>query len=553
MKDLFSKENFRTLIISASAMCFAVATMDVPMIFLFGLLPIVLGGFAWLVGKCESSKAVALPTWWKFYLFLLDITAFYYFYNAFPRLYPSLADVGKFSLIASVIAVGGLPFAHWATRWLIVCALPPVQNFFRRFTKMEAFLASGLFLVLVGILLFCSQKSSVWIAPTNPDFYVVDDPWNQENIYMNTVFGCDCRTYTSIREGCWLNIFRHPYYYYAFFPFLPILFLTAFLLWLSGFGVWYYSVAAAWAILQIFWWILGGIMLRRLLLEVLDGACSYAVMMFYLVSFPMIFVFVPERLILTSFTLLAFLYFRKFTENRDLSRFTPWDYVTAFAATGTTLTSVLMPVFSLWQNRKTVKDFGRELTKFSIIGIMVTLFLAPYTFNLSYGLSECFKWTSATKTTQNAKEFQDKQFFQFMESNLFVPDYRITSRGIGSVGTSEIRNRFTYTGMTVCALCFLAWGMYRKIPFVQEMTVWILLAVALLGILGFGAVYNEMTLYVTYFSWAILPMTILPFYKLFGNRYSQMTVTVGVLALFSFIVQLNIIWQVTTQTNFIIP
>ncbi len=525
-------------------------------------------------------------------MYALDGAAGFYIFQIFSFMYPGLIEKEKayssFSYLSLIVALGALPVIHYVWRWLLILTSASIQDFFRRFTKREIVLSVGLSVVFMGILLITSAQTSVWVAPLNLDFFVSGDAMNPDNICCDVVFGSDCMYYTTLSEVFRVNTFRHPYYSVILFPFFPIYFLLTFLFWLLGFGAWYYSAGMAMATLQIAWWIFTGVMLRRLLLAIVNESCSYAMMIFYLTSFPMIFIFTPERLAFSVFALLMFLYIRRFSGNSDRSSLSKLDYLVAFVAGGATLPSVLFPFFSLWQNRTSVKKCTWECCKFGIAwlvvaGIWNTVFL-PLPKDAHYSrFYECFRWMpltqswwepcversnslESTTSSQNKKAVilkttslslreyhQVRQFLHFMEANIYTPEYRITAHGVGNAPASEIKNVSLGVGIVVSVLCVVSILLYRKNFFVQDMGIWFLFSVGILGILGFGSVSNELSLFVPYFSWAIFPLTVLPIYRFWGDKYHQTTAILLVFAVISFASQLQLIWRVTTETDFSAP
>ncbi|MDO4584463.1 MAG: hypothetical protein Q4D62_10210 [Planctomycetia bacterium] len=131
-----------------------------------------------------------------------------------------------------------------------------------------------------------------------------------------------------------------------------------------------------------------------------------------------------------------------------------------------------------------------------------------------------------------------------MEANLFHPASHWTSRKIATIPPADLPWGYSLTGMLVGVLCGISLWLYRKSWFVQTAGGWFLLAVFLLGALGFGARYNEMTLYVTYFSWAILPLAVLPLYWLFRRKPAVASVVVLGLAVFAFSQNVYFSWEI---------
>ena len=533
----------------------------------------------WLLrkeGKKERKMNIGLRAW----LGLMDLTSIFYLSGFFPSLYPSVIEkeasfwgnhVPWFSSwpispCTLFICFASIPFVHWAMGWILYWAEPEIKAFFGRFSKTEAACSILLFVTLACGIALGSKETSVWIAPLDPtaekneESFIGIAPWNPEGLRTDVIISSDCRSFTSFRYSCYLNIFRHPFYSIALFPFLPFFLILTGVLWLCGFGVWFYSGALAMAWLQIGWWVLGAVFLRRLVEKVTDVFFSYAIWAFYAFSFPAIFTFVPERLTLTLFTLLAFIYFRQMSARSEKSRLSAFDFALASAAVGTTLTSALIPVFSIWQNKESVPGFLKETVRFSLMGIVLTFFLAPSTFDLSYGISECFKWTSIPGTekdlrSSNCNSHQCAQFLNFLAGNLFPPDVYADANGLHPVTSASIKPFYLWLGGLIGVLSFLGFRAFRKSEFVQVAFVWFLTSVFLLGILGFGSRLNEMLLYVSYFSWAILPLSLLPAYRLFGTHKKLASVTVLLLAVVSFGLNVSIFVSVVQHGmgHFIVP
>ena len=563
----------RDLLLLVSALFFFLSTAAISFPWMIPFEIAVALVMIWLLKK-ECKKERKMSAWLRVWLGLMDLTSVFYLSGFFPSLYPSVIEkeasiwekyvpwfsswpISPFTLF---ICFASIPFVHWAMGWILYWAEPEIKAFFGRFSKTEAVCSILLFVILTSGLTLVSRKCSVWIAPLNPEISVEDLPWNPEEVQKNTILGSDCLSFTSFRYSCYLNIFRHPFYSIALFPFLPFFLILTGILWLCGFGVWFYSAALAMAWLQIGWWVLGAVFLRRLVEKVTDAFFSYTIWAFYAFSFPAIFTFVPERLTLTLFTLLAFVYFRQMSARADKSRLSAFDFALASAAVGTKLTSALIPVFSIWQNKKSVPGFLKETVRFSLMELVLAFFLAPSTFDLSYGISECFKWTSIPGTEKDLRSsgpnsHQGAQFLHFLAGNLFPPDVYSDAYGLHQVASKSIKPFFLWLGGLIGIMSFLGFWPFRKSGFIQVAFVWFLTSILLLGILGFGARFNEMILYVSYFSWAILPLSVLPLYKLTGNHPKLASVTVLLLAIVSFGLNVSIFVSVAQHGmgHFIIP
>lgn len=476
-----------------------------------------------------------------FYLLLLTLTGYSCQIVSLEELYPSIVQkeaeilpAFPFSVLGVILWLGSMPFLFWGWRWIFSWILPDLKRFFTSFTRAETIFAAVLFLLMFGTVFWTSTQTSFLIAPKTAGSFLEnselmqmrgDAAWNPERILTDVFFGTDTRTFYSFWNFTWLNIFRHPFYGFAWMPFIPLFLLLTLIFHFCGFGVWFYSAGLASALLQIVWWTITAVMLRRLVKEITDRSFSFALMVLYALSFPALFVFIPERLILTTATLVAFVYFwytrKPAQEPAEASRLTPADSVWAFAAIGTTLTSALIPVWVLWQYRSSFRGFFKEISRFTVLSTVVFVLLGSCLLDLHDGIYQCFRWTPHTSEVEVADCAQECQYLHFLEANIFTPDAAVISGGCNSVSFNEISSGCLYIGAAIGLLGLLAGMMYRRSFFVQTALLWSLTAFLLLCVLGFGARFNEMTLYVSYFSWAILPLAALPFYRLLGNRRHQ--------------------------------
>jgi len=552
-----------------------------------------------------------------FYLLLLTLTGYSCQIVSLEELYPSIVQkeaeilpAFPFSVLGVILWLGSMPFLFWGWRWIFSWILPDLKRFFTSFSRAETIFAAVLFLLMFGTVFWTSTQTSFLIAPKTAGSFLEnselmqmrgDAAWNPERILTDVFFGTDTRTFYSFWNFTWLNIFRHPFYGFAWMPFIPLFLLLTLIFHFCGFGVWFYSAGLASALLQIVWWTVTAVMLRRLVKEITDRSFSFAFMVLYALSFPALFVFFPERLILTTATLAAFVYFRysrqlepgsatplatvsatvSATDSATVSatdltadsaaisttvsaaRLTPADSVWAFAAIGTTLTSALIPVWALWQCRRSFRGFLQEVSRFAVLCTIVFVLLGSCLLDLHYGITQCFRWTPHTSEvqtqpdvqTQTADYAQGSQYLHFLHANIFTPNAEITQDRCDSVSPKEISSRVLYTGGAIGILGLLSGIMYRKSQFVQTAFLWSLTAFILLCVLGFGARFNEMVLYVSYFSWAILPLAVLPFYRLLGNRWNQAALLLFGMAALTFGMNAALFCEILQQMTdtYIIP
>lgn len=539
----YRRFNFPAFLIAFSSTFFIFATVCLPTVLVLLVQAVIfflVYGFLCRNGVFPKKKASVFELFYFFSLIILIngnwlIVSLKEFYPSIVQweaeMFPSL----PFSVLGVILWLGSMPFLFWVTRWIFFWILPDIKRFFTSFTRAETIFAAVLFLLMFGVVFWTSTQTSFFIAPKAVDSFlpkpepskvhIILAPWNSEKIFCNNFMKSDPRTFTSLWNFSSLNEFRHPFYGFAWMPFIPLFLLLTLIFYWCGFGVWFYSAGLAAVFLQIVWWTITAVMLRRLVKEITDRSFSFALMVLYALSFPALFVFIPERLILTTATLVAFVYFwytrKPAQDHAEASRLTPADSVWAFAAIGTTLTSVLIPVWVLWQYRTSFRGFFKEIFRFAVLSSVVFVLLGACLLDLHDGICQCFRWTPHTSEVEVADSAQKCQYLHFLEANIFTPDAAVTSVGCNSVSFNEISSGCLYIGAAIGLLGLLAGMMYRRSFFVQTALLWSLTAFLLLCVLGFGARFNEMTLYVSYFSWAILPLAALPFYRLLGNRRHQ--------------------------------
>lgn len=327
------------------------------------------------------------------------------------------------------------------------------------------------------------------------------------------------------------------------------------MVWIVGYGSFSYSMGIGLAIVQIILWVWTGLMIRRLLERLTNIQFSFSVAALYLCSFPMFFVIVTDRQILSTFTLVAFVYYRY--ANRDLKSsgdFVPVDYLWSLAAIGTTLTSVLASGFELLKSNRSFGLFLRDSFQYGVICLLTFLLLAPqHALNLA-GVRECFQWTHLNSETPK-ETYRVRQYLHFVESNVFFPASQISKEEISAKSPTEVPVSYLLTGCILFALAVTGGVLYRKEPVVQMMSVWVLLSLILLLGLGYGARFNEMQLLIPYFSWAFVPLIMLPFHYFLKNYGNLVAIGILLCALFTLAQNLYYVAELTRVTTgfYVIP
>lgn len=518
----------------------------------------------------------SLPIWGNLYLLTAECFFFSFFLQNWQEYYPrgyalenthflfqrldGLHERGVY-VFPLILCAAAIPIAHKALIWCCLQVLPPTKRFFMETSVAERWIAIVATIFMTGLLFYCSSISRILIAPsfedipsdakidsciTFPNGATLRLSFLNAKIYedglrvTDRVFGLD------VIHDCsaTLNIFRHPYYNLSKSLTVPIVYGIAAVLWTANLGKWCYLMSLSMAFFQILLWVLCGMMVRRLVEDVTDRIFSFAVFFFYVFSFPFLFVFIPERFILSVFLLVAFVFFRgHYRPKENPNRITASDLIWALAALGATVLAAAAVAIAFIQGccRKNIRITTMELGKWLILCAIPFFFLSFNEIkNFQRDMKETFTFSSNKSSTELFELQNMYRYLHFMESNLFFPSVVYP---VGELETTPIAQvptgYFWFGGIIGIMDLFSAW-MYRKSMFIQLALGWILVSLFILAGLGFGAVLEEMTLYVSYFSWAVLPLFCIALYVITKNRFHCATAAVYIMGMVS-------LYQVTTR------
>ena len=156
---------------------------------------------------------------------------------------------------------------------------------------------------------------------------------------------------------------------------------------------------------------------------------------------------------------------------------------------------------------------------------------------------------------------------QFLCSNLIAPNWNYEIKTIEYVDNG-IEKQFssiwinqdkrtvceTVIGITIIVLCILSMCFSFKTRIIQISFLWLLLSIIIVGIMGFG--HDCSVLYCSYFSWAIIPLALLPFYWLW-QKFPRLPIpqALYIFAAYLAISNLYFIYQVVqiVSERYIVP
>ena len=304
------------------------------------------------------------------------------------------------------------------------------------------------------------------------------------------------------------DTFRHPFFSCVFLLFMPLIQLIAFAVNMV-YESQAYSFAISVGIVQIFLYVSCVIPISRLYSFFTPRWFYQLLSVMYVCSFPVIFSIVPERLIFTSFFLIYSVYF---ILNNRIAYNTINTIFISFGAIGTTSLSIIPITFALFL-RKKIKVI------LLLLGLSVVIILSRNLFfsHGIYGINHCFEQCNQF----SIKKSLVNNYTQLIYSCFMLPSYEIIERlpyGINDnaffsmwiVQKSSVRD--LAIGIVTICLCLLSIVHSFRFSIVKISGFWLFISFALIGVIGFGN--SQCVLYCSYFSWAVIPLALLPFYWL---------------------------------------
>ena len=494
-----------------------------------------------------------------------------YAYFVYPSIFKSITDfaISNFGKVIAVrymstimlapIIILTMPIIYYCFRWLF----KQIAEFFQSFTKFEKYFLAISSSVLIAILFIVSSKTSYFVYPVDRELYLTENIQNivfdfkeyEEQYEFDGVFigNCFFRSDTPhlLINRYYLNnnldYCRHPYCQFVLNFFNPLFYSIAglFSLYFRSFA---YCIPLGIAVVQIVLFIISGILLERLFLPIVNNTYSKLIATVYVCSFPIVFAFCPERLIFSSFFLVLAVYI-SLNENTFLK-----SVLSQLCAIGITSLSIA-PIFLV------------NLINKHMVRIIVILSVL-----LSVSVYRHFDWINMNTVHIHENDSILKKlglYFQFESSCIMLPNNKICNmesyfktwgedfisfRPPQTVVISVPSKIDSAIGIIVFILCTISSWLFRHSKIVLISYSWILISFAIIGIIGFGN--SECVLYCSYFSWAVIPLALLPFYWLW-QKFPRLPIpqTLYVFAAYLAISNLYFIYQVVqlVSDRYIVP
>ncbi|MBR0236934.1 MAG: hypothetical protein IJQ39_02465 [Thermoguttaceae bacterium] len=452
-------------------------------------------------------------------------------------------------LLTAVLLTAPLWYALF--RWLFYY----IVVFFQNLSRSEWTYLIPATVLLIASLVLISSKTSFFAYPVDSENYKSEDGVvihyqfdSNEDHFLDTDTGglLEMPFYTIGDQS------RHPYFSRVISLFFPLLLLlgSIFNLFIKSYA---YSFALGISAVQVILYVITGILIKRIYSQITNSYFSTLISVFYICSFPVVFVFCPERLIFSSFFVVLSIYLIIYSQIENL-----YISIVMFLTIGTTSLS-LLPISLACLFKKKIS---------CIVLSVLPLCLLTIHNGADWWLSNTAHLETTSKTTSQ----RISSYNQLLESCFFVSEWKavniskrdminpdgktttISPKIIIQNSLDKSRIRANITGIIIFALTCLSVYYYRKETVVQISFFWILVSVGLVGLMGFGN--SRCVLYNTYFSWAVLPLALLPFNWLCQKGY-KIPVIVILYGVAAFLVVCNIyficqIYQIV-GARYIIP
>ena len=364
-------------------------------------------------------------------------------------------------------------------------------------------------------LLYLANQTSFWVFGINLEQFIgeFDGVMQFQNYSCDEFFDSDTGQGIFCHTG--RDCSRHPIYrLHLLVTAVPsaLLYCLNHLFFASG----YYSLALGFAEMQCVFFVLGAILLNRILRRFLDPLTAFLIVLFYVCSFTGIWVFVPERIIPSVFWCIAAVYCWQNVKSSEWTRI----LVSLLAIGACLLSWGLVVLLVLWTDGKeilkkwpvNIKGFLKQPICFWLVFLGLTAGYSLTVFQQDEGM-----WSKpAVSFTQFQKN--SRQYLHFAESCVFLPQWQIETfnelRCINSPAVSQVQEKdlsltTLLLGVAVVLGVLLSAVMWIREPFVQIGFLWFGVSVGVLLLMGFGSVLDTMVLYSPYFSWVILPLSVL--------------------------------------------
>ena len=428
--------------------------------------------------------------------------------------------------------------------------------FFQKISHFEVLFLFAAITVLLSVLFLLSSKTSFFVYPVDNETFLSEEDniihykyrVNMDHFLDSDTGGLLEMPYYTIGDHS-----RHPYFARVMTLFFPLLLLLG-----SLFNVFFnsyaYSFAIGISVIQVFLYVLTGLLLIRIYSLMTTRLFAVCIGIIYICSFPVVFVLCPERLIFSSFFLVLTIYLIIVNNTKIFT-----ILFVAFLTIGTTSLSFLPICIAYYLQRK----------NFNILLALIPLCLLTVHNGLGWW------WTDNNihiQSTTSSIYQKVSSYNQLLESCFIVPEFKAIEVKLHEITNSDgekitispkciikttLNNSQLRTNIIsfVCIIlsCFSMY-LYKKELIIKISFLWLLISVILVGIVGFGN--SQCVLYCSYFSWAIIPLTLLPFYWLW-QKYPRLPIpqTLYVFAAYLAISNLYFIYQVfqIVSERYIVP
>ena len=448
-----------------------------------------------------------------------------------------------------------IPFVYLFHYWLI----GKIVSFIKTLTRREWLCFTGGVIFFVVCLIILANLTSYWVFAVNPEQFIgeIDGVMQFQNYSCDEFFDSDTGQGIFCHTG--RDCSRHPIYrLHLLVTAAPsaLLYCINHLFFASG----YYSLALGFAEMQCVFFVLGGILLNRILRSFLKPSTAFLITLFYVCSFTGIWAFVPERIIPSAFWCIAAVYCWLTVKSSEWTRI-----LVCLLATGACLLSWgLIVLLVLWTDGKELLQKGFRLSwdllKQPICFWVVFLGLLAIHCLTIFPMDEGMWSNPAVSITQFQRN--SKQYLHFAKSCVFLPQWQYEThnelRSIHSPVVSQVPERdlswtTLFVGGTVVLGIILSTVLWFREPFIQIAFLWFGVSVGCLLLAGFGIVLDTKVLYSPYFSWAILPLSCLWLDKLSIKKLPVSTFCLIVLTLYVFCTNVHFVSKVTNRMKDVYP
>lgn len=442
-----------------------------------------------------------------------------------------------------------LPFVYLFHYWLV----GKIVSFIKTLTRREWWCFAAGVLFFAGSLLILANQTSFWVFGINPEQFVgeFDGVMQFQNYSCDEFFDSDTGQGIFCHTG--RDCSRHPIYrLHLLVTAVPsaLLYCVNHLFFASG----YYSLALGFAEMQCVFFVLGAILLNRILRRFLEPLTAFLIVLFYVCSFTGIWVFVPERIIPSVFWCIAAVYCWLNVKSSE------WTQIlVCLLATGACLLSWgLIVLLVLWTDGKDLlpkkpwrlKDFLKQPVCFWLVFLGLLAGHCLTIFPMDEGM-----WS---RPAVSLAQFQknSRQYLHFAESCVFLPQWQYETynklRCINSPVVSQVQEKYLspttlLLGAAVILGVVLSSVLWFREPFVQIAFLWFGTSVGVLLLMGFGSVLDTMVLYSPYFSWVILPLSCLWLTRLPFKNFPVSTFCLVFLTLFVVCTNVHFVSKVTSR------